>query len=99
MNRIISNGCHHTVKAHASSTTFLANVCQLVSTTASPKHPQSLIGLATAIHRVRGVIRSIISSTSSDTRRRRMAKSRQMPIPNSMADNRMEAPNDIKSGT
>ena len=37
-------------------TTFLPNVCQLVSLIASPKHPQSLIGLNRARYSVKRVI-------------------------------------------
>ena len=41
---------------------------------------------------------SIISNTNRDTRRRRMANSRQMPVPNSKADSKMAAPSVIMSG-
>ena len=37
-------------------TMFFQNVCQLVSTSASPKQPQSETGLVRAIHSVSGVI-------------------------------------------
>ena len=97
--RIMSSGRHATRTAHASSTTFFQNVCQLVNTSASPKHPQSLTGSATASHSVSGVITSITSNTSRDTSRRRMANIRQMPNTNSTADNSTDAPSVTKSGS
>ena len=85
--------------AAANSTTFFQNVCQLVSTSASPKQPQSLIGLAIASHSVSSVITTMRISTISDTRRRRMAKSRQMPRKNSADDCTTETASVTKSGT
>ena len=84
--------------AMASSTTFFQNVCQLVSFTASPKQPQSLMGLAMASHSVSGVNTAIMSSSRRDVARRCMAKSRQMPMPNSTADMATEAAMVMKSG-
>ena len=72
--------------AHTSSTTFFQNVCQLVSTSASPKHPQSLMGFSMANHSVSGVITAIISNISLDVSRRRIANSRKTPKQNSTAD-------------
>ena len=69
--------------AAQSSTTFFHSVCQLVSTSASPKQPQSVMGLVSASQRVSGVIMIITASTTFDTSRRLMAKSRQMPRMNS----------------
>ena len=85
--------------AQASNTTFFQNVCQLVSTMASPKHPQSLMGLAKASHNVTAVMMSINSKATFDIRRRRMANSRQMPTPNSTADSNTDAHSVMKSGT
>ena len=69
-NRNMSLGHLTTTSAHASSTTFFQNVCQLVSTTASPKQPQSLMGLASASQSVSGVITAMISNISLDVSRR-----------------------------
>ena len=85
--------------AAPNSTTFFQKVCQLVSTSASPKQPQSLMGFSMASHSVSSVITTIMASVSLVTTRRRMAKSRQMPSTNSMADCRMEAESVTKSGT
>ena len=49
--------------AAISNTTFLAKVSQFDKTTASPKQPQSDIGLAMASHSVSGVISDITSNT------------------------------------
>ena len=92
----MSNGHRLTMTASSSRTTFLKKVCQLVSTMASPKHPQSLMGLAMASHSVSGVMTSIISSASIAISRLRMAKSRQMPTVNSKADSRTETPRVIR---
>ena len=45
---IVAQGEIISTTAQISNTTFLPNVCQLVNTQASPKHPQSLIGLVSA---------------------------------------------------
>ena len=68
--RNMSLGHQATTTAQPNSRMFFQNVCQLVSTTASPKHPQSLMGLASASHSVRGVITAIISNISLDVSRR-----------------------------
>jgi len=44
--------------------TFFQKVCQFVNVTASPKHPQSLTGSATANHKVKGV--NIIRIVNAD---------------------------------
>ena len=85
--------------AMASSATFFQNVCQLVSFTASLKQPQSLMGLAMASHSVSGVNTAMTSSSRREVARRCMAKSRQMPMPNSAADMATEAASMMKSGT
>ena len=76
-------GHFHTMTAAQSSATFFHSVCQLVSTSASPKHPQSVMGSVSASQRVSGVMMSMTTSTTFDTSRRLMAKSRQMPRMNS----------------
>ena len=70
-----------------------------MSTSASPKQPQSLMGLAMASHSVSSVITTMRTITISDTRRRRMAKSRQMPRKNSADDCTTETASVTKSGT
>ena len=69
----------------ASNTMFLASVWPLVSTTASPKQPQSLTGLATAIHTVISVIMVMKIRVTRVASRRRMAQSINTPIENSNA--------------
>ena len=64
----------------------------MVSTMASPKHPQSLIGSVSASHSVSSVMTLISTTRNLETRRLWMAKSRQMPIRNSMAEMVTEAP-------
>jgi len=59
----MSSGRQATTAAQASSTTFFSSVCPLVSTTASPKHPQSLTGSAQYIHIVSAVMMLITSSS------------------------------------
>ena len=86
-----SIGFHATTRAAPSSTTFFQNVCQLVSTSASPKQPQSLTGLATASQSVSGVITASSTTAILDASRRRMAKSRKMPMENSSVDSAMLA--------
>ena len=98
-NRYMSSGWRQIRTAMASSTAFFQNVCQLVSTTASPKHPQSLTGLAKASHSVSGVMTRKSISVSSDTMRRRMASNRNVPSENSNADNNMAAPSVMASCT
>ena len=85
--------------ARSNSTIFFQNVCQLVSTKASPKHPQSLTGSSMASQSVMSVITTITQRVTLDTNRLRMAKSRQMPMTNSAADSRTEAESVTKSGT
>ena len=85
MRRIIRSGHKATMTAHADSTTFFQNVIQLLRWTASPKQPQSEIGFAMASHSVSGVINAMRNSEMRVTRRRWMAKSRQMPNVNSNA--------------
>ena len=70
MKRNICFGQCATMRAQTSSTTFFQNVCQLVSTNASPKHPQSLMGLAKANQSVSGVITSMIITIRFDVSRR-----------------------------
>ena len=95
----ISRGQRARMAAITSIATFFHSVCQLLSTSASPKHPQSWMGSANASQSVNSVIRAIISSTTFDTSLRLMAKSRQMPRMNSVADNNTEAESVSRSGT
>jgi len=99
INRYMPNGHFISTAAHANSTMFLTRVCVLVSFTASPKHPQSLTGLAMATHRVTMVMPAINSSDSSDTRRRRMANRMKMPSENSNADKIIDRAKVTVSGT
>ena len=98
MSRACSNGHFHTTMAAPSSITFFHSVCQLVSTSASPKQPQSLIGLLKASQSVSGVITTMMASTSLDTMRRLMANSKQMPKKNSVAANSTDEASVVKSG-
>ena len=95
---IISVGHRQMMRAAASSTTFFQKVCQFVSTIASPKQPQSLMGLVIASHSVRAVMTTMMASVSFETSRLWMANSRQMPIINSTASSNTDAPNVRKSG-
>ena len=79
--------------------TFFQKVCQLVSTKASPKQPQSWIGSASASQSVSKVIAASITKTIFETSLRLMAKSRQMPRMNSVAESSTEAESVMKSGT
>ena len=65
---------------------------------ASPKHPQSLTGLAIHSHSDTTVMKAISSRVSRDTVRRWMAISRKTPRQNSKADSRMESVRAIHSG-
>ena len=91
MKRTILCGSLHTMMAAASRIMFFASVCQLERISASPKHPQSFTGSATAIHTVIIVITAMKASTSRLTMRRLMAKSRKMPRQNSTAERRTDA--------
>ena len=93
--RNISFGFHATMTAMSSSTTFFQKVCQLVSTMASPKHPQSLMGLAMASHSVSRVMTTMMPTSSLETSRLWMAKSRQIPMRNSTIE-RMTAAHNIR---
>ena len=96
--RSISSGCHAMSSAQVSRTAFLQKVCQLVSTSASPKHPQSLMGLAMASHSVSGVSIRSQPSMMRVTTRLRMANNRHTPSQNSAADSKTEAVRVMKSG-
>ena len=71
--RYIAKGHLASTMAQASSTMFLRNVSTLVSTTKSPKHPQSFTGLATNIHSVTMVITDMSAKANLETKRRRIA--------------------------
>ena len=98
MKRTISSGHLATMIAAASSTTFFHSVCQLVSTMASPKQPQSLMGLASASHSVSGVIISRMTTIILEVSLRLMAKSMKMPRQNSRAARATESISDTMSG-
>ena len=66
---------------------------------ASPKQPQSLTGLAIAIHTVMRVITVINASITRVVNRRRMAKRMKMPSANSRAANATDEPSVSQSGT
>lgn len=85
--------------AQPSSTMFFNNVSVLLSLIASPKHPQSLMGLAMANHSVTTVMIAMKTSVIFDTTRRLMASRMNTPKQNSKADKTTEAPNVIQSGT
>ena len=63
----------------ASKTIFFQKVFQLLNVIASPKHPQSLTGFAIAIHKVRGVINSIIAVTMSNPHLKEMWSNSNIP--------------------
>ena len=87
----MSSGHLHTTAASMSSATFFQSVCQFVSSSASPKHPQSWMGSASASQSVSSVIAAMTASTIFDTSLRLMAKSRQMPRMNSVAERSTDA--------
>ncbi len=68
--------------------TFFQNVAQLPMTQASPKHPQSLTGLKTAIQSVRGSMKHITAKQAKAVVRRKLPKTNPMPIMNSTAHSR-----------
>ena len=70
MNLTIFSGHHATTAAIISRAMFFSNVAWLLSFSASPKHPQSLMGLAMASHRVTSVMTAIRASVRRDTSRR-----------------------------
>ena len=96
--RNIAMGRLTTTMAAKSSTTFFQNVCQLVSTMASPKQPQSLMGSVSANQSVSGVITIRMARMALDVNRLRMANSRKMPRQNSVADSATESPSVTRSG-
>ena len=72
---------------------------QLVNTTASPKQPQSDIGLSIANHKVSGVITPIISSMNKGVVRLRMPNNRYTPKQNSIIACNTDAKNGKNAGT
>ena len=95
----MSSGHLLTTMAAPSRIRFFQNVCQLVNTSASPKHPQSVTGSDMASQSVKSVMMIMITSTAFDTSRLRMAKSRQIPRKNSTVESSTEAASVIRSGT
>ena len=71
----------------------------LLSTMASPKHPQSETGSAMAVHTVMAVITTMKSSITADVALRLMAKSMNMPNENSIADSAIDEHSVSQSGT
>ncbi len=98
MSLAISRGHFAITTAHANKMMFFISVCVLVSTMASPKHPQSFTGLATAIHKVSTVMTTITAVTMRLTIRRCMANKRYMPKANSKAANITDAVSVAQSG-
>lgn len=99
MNLPMSIGHTATTREHANSTMFLPSVSQLVSVTASPKHPQSLMGLAMTSQSVSGVIMHMTATISLDTTLRHTAKSRNTPRQNSTAERSTDEARTANSGT
>lgn len=64
----------NTVTEGINNSTFFQNVSQLVNTKASPKHPQSDIGLAKANHNVTAVINSMKNILNTDASLRLIPK-------------------------
>ena len=92
-------GHFSSMSAMASRMMFLMKVCPLLSTTASPKHPQSFTGLAITIHRVSRVMMLISASTILETRCLLMANNRKMPNENSSAASRTAPTSSVHSGS
>lgn len=86
----MQRGYFHTVTAAAISIMFLMNVSQFVSFIASPKHPQSLTGLAMAIHKVITVIMLMNTNIILETICLLIAKSMNTPKQNSSEERRMD---------
>ena len=99
MSRGMPSGYVQTIRAAASSTTFFQKVCQLVSTSASPKHPQSVTGSSIASQSVSSVITIISTTRIFETSLRLMANNRQMPSRNSVAERMTDEARVPKSGT
>ena len=85
--------------AATSKTIFLINVCVLVRCMASPKQPQSCIGLLTVNHNVTAVITAMKSKEILLANRRRMAKRSITPSVNSMAERAIDTISCAQSGT
>lgn len=99
MKRIIINGRQAMTAVQASSTMFLSSVWPLVRCMASPKHPQSLTGLAIHSQSVTNVITTMNTSDILEADRLWMAKSRKMPRQNSIAESSTEVPKVKMDGT
>ena len=84
--------------AASNKSTFLINVSQLVSTQASPKHPQSDTGLKIARYNVNGVIKLININANVEATVLRTPKNKKIPIENSMADNAIPPNNGKNEG-
>jgi hypothetical protein len=85
--------------AAINKSTFFPKVSQLVKVTASPKHPQSDIGLERANHKVSGVITPMISTTNKVVILLRIPNKRYTPKQNSTIACNTDARNGRKAGT
>ena len=72
--------------AQTNNMIFFSSVCPLVSLIASPKQPQSFIGLAHTNHMVNNVMMTINAKQTREISLRRMAKRRNTPMQNSRLD-------------
>ena len=84
--------------AQTNNMIFFSSVCPLVSLIASPKQPQSFIGLAHTNHMVNNVMMTINAKQTREISLRRMAKRRNTPMQNSRLDITTEASKVIQSG-
>lgn len=91
INRHIFIGHMANTMEQANSTMFFNSVSMLVSFTASPKQPQSLMGLAMANQSVIPIINIIKINATFETMRLRMASKMKMPNENSKADKATDA--------
>ena len=89
----------NTDTAANNKTIFFQKVCQLVNTTASPKQPQSDIGLSIANHRVSGVITPMIISINKVVVRLRMPNNKYTPRQNAIIACNTDAKNGRNAGT
>ena len=77
---------------------FFPNVSQFVNTQASPKQPQSETGSKMARYKVSGVMKIISIKANEVANVLLVAKNKEIPIENSMADNIMPPNNGKKEG-
>ena len=94
----ISSGFLQSRMANIRRMMFLMNVSILVSTTASPKHPQSFTGSAMTIQSVISVITIITARVILLVSLRRMAKRRKIPMANSAVASNTDITRVLQSG-